>query len=383
MTRTAISRRLATMTVALAAVLGLLVGTARAEQTPQGTVSLKPKVRFTVDASALKKLGLPFQLIQSVNVTADGRRLAIVSHWPGLRARLTLLDSTTQRRVADIAVDLLTVNALALNDDGTQAMAVGEYAGKAVLVDIASGKSTPIFTRDTSRFRFSFPVNLQYAGNGAYIARGYTVDKDGVTQGDEIASLTVDASNTLAHTRLVDIGALVKGSGVSNGQLLTFNFSRDHQRLIYSVASSVTASTLFLGNLADGGVNPTKVLSAEGVDSATLGPRDAVAWCTVRRAGVKTLIEVDMKSAKTRTLGTGLYTPPINGADARFFIIGAMSPQLNRHDLFVGDALHRGALTPLVIDGWNGRLTLYSAASKADVFSLWSKDHIVVGTLGK
>ena len=383
MTRTTISRRLATMTVALAAALGFLVAAGHAEQKLQGAAPLKPKVRFTLDASALKKLGLPFQLIQSVNVTADGRRLAIVSHWPGQRARLTLLDSTTQRRVADIAVDLLTVNALALNDDGTQAMAVGEYAGKAVLVDVASGKSTTIFTRDTSRFRFSFPVNLHAAGNGTYTTRGYTVDKDGVTQGDEITALGVDASHALTHTRLVDIGALVKGSGVSNGQLLTFAFSHDHQRLIYSVASSVTASTLFLGNLADGGVNPTKVLSAEGVDSVTLGPDEAVAWCTLRQAGVKTLIEVDMKTGKTRTLGTGLYTPALNGADARFFVIGAMSPQLSRHDLFVGDALHRGALSPLVIDGWNGRLTLYSTAAHSNVFSLWSKDHIVVGTIGK
>lgn len=370
------------MVAIMATTLGLLTSSVLASPRPQPSPTV-PKLRFALQAPDLDKLGLIPEQIQTVALTPDGRRLIIVSHRPGQNARLTEIDTSTHRRIADVDIDLLFVHGCGFNDDGTQVMAVGDYASKAVLIDVSAAKCTTVFTKDKSRFRFAFPVGLTHAPDGTFIARGYTVDEDGVTQGNEITALRIDPSGSLSTTRLVDIDALIAGSGVPKGQLLAFNRSRDGQRLVYSVASSVDACTLFVSNLSDRGIHPTKVLDAERVGYITMSADDACFWCIVRRAGEGELVEADLKTGKTRSLGHGTFTPTLIGDGGRLLITGVIAPRLNGHDLCVAIPSVSGKLVPLAIDGWNGRMTIYSVASRANVFSLWSKDRIWVGSMGK
>lgn len=339
-----------------------------------------PRVCVSMSSAELQKLDIPDDQIHSVRLTDDGRRLVIVVHRPGKKARLVELDATTGRLAADVDVDLDFVQVLATTADGSKALAVGDYASKAVAIDVAARACTTVFTKESSPYRFSLPVSVTSAPDGTWITRGYTVDKDDVAQGDELTALRIEPGKPMVTTRLLDLDALLAQSAIANGQLLALNRTPDGRCVVFSVARNVQSCTLFVQRAP--GEKPRAVLDADAVGAITMGRDDGVAYATVRRGDSGELVALDLKNAKARTLARGVFTPVLLGAGDRWLMTGTIAPRLASHDLVVGQQGSRYKLSPLQLAGWRNGATYYSLSARSGAFALWTKNRIVIGTLG-
>lgn len=334
------------------------------------------RVVLSIGPAALGKLDIVAEQISSVNLTADGRRLVIVVHRPGQKARLVELEATSGRVAADIDIDLDYVQTLATNADGSQALAVGDYAGKAVHLDVVKRMCTTVFTKASSAYRFSLPVSLTHAPDGSWITRGYTVDKDGVPQGDELTALRVESGKTLVTTRLLDLDTLLRESGVAKGQVLALNRTADGRTIVCSVASSATSCTLFMQSAEE--QKPRALLTADSVNAITIDAKGTFAYCTLSRRDGGELVAVDLATGTVRVLARGVFTPALLGAGGRYVMVGRITARLTRHELLAARIGTPFKLSKLNVEGWSSDATFYSVSSSSRAFSLWRKDHIVV-----
>lgn len=333
-----------------------------------------PELWWAMGPSTMEKYGLDPNLVVAARVSGDGRRVFVVQHRFGAPVRLLVLDAREGRQVADLPLNEGVVSAFAPSQDGSEVFFVADYGAWAGVVEVPGGRVRRVFeARPGQGFRFTPPITVVPHPSGAFMTRGY-FQAGGVTEGDYLVSFQADGT----LERRVDLGRLLRRSGMPGGQILGTAVSADCRRAVWVVATAPDQQRLFTG-LVEEDTPAVAVDRAARFGALALTDSGDRALYGVSLAGEGGgLRELRTATGRVEVLEAGRFAPVALSPDGTRMLVGRIVREPDRMRLFY---LARKGLTGLTVANWKEAPAYYALARDGQTFVLWSRERIAVGRL--